>query len=63
MSKLDKLAKISESYTVYRYDNGFRFEANGRDSNDDWKSVNLIINDEADLLEVIKEANAMEKDD
>jgi hypothetical protein len=63
MSKLSKLAKISESYTIYRYDNGFRFEANGRDKNEDWKNVNLIIADEAELLEVIKEANAMERDD
>jgi hypothetical protein len=63
MSKLSKLTKINESYTIYRYDNGFRFEANGRDAENDWKSVNLIIADEAELLEVIKEANAMEKDD
>jgi len=61
--KLSKLAKINESYTIYRYDNGFRFEASGRDAENEWKNVNLIIADEEDLLEVIKEANSMEKDD
>ena len=63
MANLSKLKKINESYTIYNYDNGFRFEASGRDKADEYKNDNLIINDEATLLEVIKEANAMEKDD
>jgi len=63
MSKLSKLAKINESYTVYRYDNGFRFEAYGRDAEDDHKTVNLIIATEDELLEVIKEAHTLKKDD
>lgn len=63
MANLSKLKKINESYTIYNYDNGFRFEASGRDAADEYKNVNLIINDEATLLEVIKEANAMERDD
>lgn len=63
MSQLSKLTKISESYTIHRYDNGFRFEASGRDSNNDWKNVNLIVNEEVELLDIIQEANAMEKDD
>ena len=63
MSNLSKLNKISESYTIYRYDNGFRFEAYGRDNNDEHKNINLIVNDEETLLTIIKEANAMEKDD
>tara|TARA_R110001592_G_scaffold71797_3_gene219238 strand:+ start:36 stop:227 length:192 start_codon:yes stop_codon:yes gene_type:complete len=63
MANLSKLKKINESYTIYNYDNGFRFEASGRDDADEYKNVNLIINDEATLLEVIKEANAMERDD
>jgi len=61
--KLSKLTKINESYTIYRYDNGLRFEASGRDAENEWKNVNLILNSEEELLEVIQEANAMEKDD
>ena len=63
MANLSKLKKINESYTIYNYDNGFRFEASGRDDADEYKNVNLIINDEATLLEVIKEAKEMERDD
>lgn len=63
MSKLSKLKKISDSYTIYNYDNGFRFEASGRDNDDNYKNVNIIINNEQELLEVVQEAIAMEKDD
>ena len=61
--KLSKLTKINESYTIYRYDNGFRFEAGGRDAENEWKNVNIILNSEEELFEVIKEANVMAKDE
>ena len=61
--KLSKLKKINESYTIYRYDNGFRFEASGRDAENEWKNVNIILNSEEELFEVIKEANVMAKDE
>ena len=60
--KLSKLSKVSESYTVYRYDNGFMIEVSGRDEENDWKTVKLLCNTEAELLEVIKEANTMTLD-
>jgi hypothetical protein len=63
MANLTKLHKIQDSFTVYRCDNGYRFEAYGVNKKGDHKSVNLIINDEATLLDVIKEANAMERDE
>ena len=60
--KLSKLSKVSESYTVYRYDNGFMIEVSGRNEENDWKTVKLLCNTEAELLEVIKEANIMTLD-
>jgi hypothetical protein len=60
--KLSKLSKVSESFTVYRYDNGFMIEVSGRDEENDWKTVKLLCNTEAELLEVIKEANSMTLD-
>ena len=56
MAKLDKLAKVNESFTVNRYDNGFMVEVGGRDTSDDWKTCKVICNTEEDLFEVIKEA-------
>ena len=31
----DKLAKVSDSFTVQMYDNGFMFEISGRNSEED----------------------------
>ena len=37
----DKLTKVSESFTVNMYDNGYMIEVGGSDSKDDWKNVKL----------------------
>lgn len=61
--KLNKLAKVNESFTVYRYDNGFMVEVSGRDKENDYKTAKIMCNTEEDLFSVIKEALAMELDD
>jgi hypothetical protein len=60
--KLSKLSKVNESFTVNRYDNGFMIEVSGRDEENDWKTVKLLCSSEAELLEIIKEANSMTLD-
>jgi hypothetical protein len=62
MSKLNKLSKVSESITFYRYDNGFMIEVGGRDDENDWKTCKILCNTEEELLEIIKEANQKELD-
>jgi hypothetical protein len=62
MAKLSKLAKVSESFTVNRYDNGFMIEVSGRDKKEDWKTAKIMCNTEDELIAVIKEANSMELD-
>lgn len=59
-TKLDKLAKVNDSFTVNRYDNGFMAEVGGRDKKDDWKTVKVICNTEEELIELIKEYNTKE---
>jgi hypothetical protein len=61
-NKLSKLAKVNESFTVNRYDNGFMIEVGGRDSESDWKTAKVLCSTEEELFEVIKEALAMELD-
>lgn len=61
--KLCKLDKVNESFTVYRYDNGFMIEVSGRDTKDDYKTIKLLCSSEDELIELIKEVNSMEKDD
>ena len=59
-TKLDKLAKVNDSFTVNRYDNGFMAEVGGRDKKDDQKTVKVICNTEEELIELIKEYNTKE---
>ena len=52
----NKLAKVNESFTIYRYDNGFMIEVSGKDHNDDWKTSKLMCSTEEELIELVKEA-------
>jgi hypothetical protein len=63
MTKLKKLAKVSESFTINRYDNGFMIEVGGRDQENDWKTAKIMCATQDELIEVIKEALSMELDD
>jgi hypothetical protein len=58
--KLEKLAKVNDSFSVYRYDNGWMFEVNGRDSKEEWKGAKIICNTEEELLALVKEYNSLE---
>lgn len=62
MAKLDKLAKVSESITLNRYDNGWMVEIGGRDKKEEWKNTKTLCNTEDELLGVIKEWNSKELD-
>jgi len=57
------LAKVNESFTVYRYDNGWMIEIGGKDSNDDWKTQKIICNSENELIGMIKLYNMSERSD
>jgi hypothetical protein len=62
MAKLSKLVKVSESITVYRYDNGWMVEIGGRNKKEDWTTTKTLCNTEEELLQLIKEYNTMELD-
>ena len=62
MSKLSKLAKVNESITINRYDNGFMVEVGGRDDENDWKSAKVLCVTEADMMAVVQEWISMELD-
>ena len=59
----DKLAKVNESFTVYMYDNAYMIEVSGRDSENDYKSVKLMVPTLDQLQPLIKEVAEMERDD
>ena len=58
----DKLIKINESYTVYRYDNGFMVEAGGRNKKGDYVTAKILCNTLDEVLTLVKEAGEMELD-
>ena len=60
MSKLNKVAKVGDNFTVNRYDNGWMVEVGGRNKKDDWVTAKVMCSTEQELLEIIKEYNAME---
>jgi hypothetical protein len=62
MAKLSKLAKVNESLTINRYDNGFMVEVGGRDEDSNWKNAKILCNTEEEMIAVVKEWNTMELD-
>jgi hypothetical protein len=58
----DKLVKVSESFTVNMYDNGYMIEISGRTPGDDWGNAKILVNSIDELVELIKEASEMERD-
>jgi hypothetical protein len=59
----DKVVKVSESFTVNMYDNGYMFEVSGRDSDGDYKNVKILAPTVEQLVLLIKEAIEMERDE
>ena len=62
MAKLTKLAKVNESMTINRYDNGWIVEVGGRDDESDWKNCKILCNTEEEMLAVVQEWNTMDLD-
>jgi len=62
MSQLSKLAKVNESISINRYDNGWMVEIGGRDKKEDWKTTKTLCNSEAEVLDLIKEWNTLPLD-
>jgi hypothetical protein len=62
MAKLSKLAKVNESISINRYDNGWMVEVGGRNKKEEWATTKTLCNTEDELLALIKEYNTMEVD-
>ena len=59
----DKLTKVNESFTIYMYDNGYMIEVGGRDSDNDYKTVKIMVTNLEQLVALVQEATEMERDD
>ena len=59
----DKLTKVNESFTVSMYDNAFMIEVSGRDAENDYRSVKLMVPTLEQLQALIKETTEMDRDE
>ena len=59
----DKLTKVNESYTINMYDNGYMVEVGGRDSEDEWKTAKIICNTLDEVIDIVRQADAMPRND
>lgn len=62
MAKLSKLAKVNESFTINRYDNGWMVDVGGRNDEDEWANTKILCNTEEELIAIVKEYNTMKLD-
>jgi len=58
----DKIEKVNDNFTVHMYDNGFMLEISGRDDNSDWATAKILCKDMEELIDLIRDAAAMERD-
>ena len=58
----DKLSKVSDSFSVNMYDNGFMLEIGGRDEKDDWSNAKIMCSSIEELTTLIAEAASMERE-
>ena len=59
----DKLTKVNESFTINMYDNGYMIEVAGRDNDDEWKTSKIIVSSVDELIELVKEATQLPRND
>jgi ketol-acid reductoisomerase len=64
MAKIaDKLTKVNESYTINMYDNGYMVEVGGRDDDGEWKTAKIICSSLDEVIDIVREADAMPRND
>lgn len=62
MSNILRLKKVSDSFSVNRYDNGWMIEISGKNTDDDWTTVKIICQSEEEMFKLIATYNTVELD-
>ncbi len=62
MNVSDKLTKVSDSFTINMYDNGFMVEVSGRDPEGEWKTAKVLCQDLDQVIAIVTEVTEMERD-
>ena len=59
----DKLTTVNDSFTITMYDNGFLIDIGGKFEDDDWRTAKIMVSDVDRLIELVKEAVTMPRDE
>ena len=62
MNVSDKLEKVSDSFTVNMYDNGFMVDVSGRNHNGDYTSARILCQSLEQVVSLVSEITTMERD-
>jgi len=62
MNVSDKLTKVTDSFTINMYDNGFMIDVSGRDSDGEWASAKILCQDLEQVVSLVSEITKMERD-
>ena len=62
MNASDKLEKVSDSFTINMYDNGFMVEVSGRDHDNDWANAKILCQNLEEVIAIVTEVSQMERD-
>ena len=62
MNVSDKLSKVSDSFTINMYDNGFMVEVSGRDDDNDWATAKIMCQNLEQVVAVVTEVSKMDRD-
>lgn len=62
MNVSDKLEKVSDSFTVNMYDNGFMVDVSGRDYDGEWKSAKIMCQNLEEVVAIVSEITSMGRD-
>ena len=58
----DKLDKVSDNFSVNRYDNGYMIEIGGK-RKDDWQTAKILVGTVEELISLVREYDSMELND
>lgn len=59
----DKLTTVNDNFTITMYDNGFLIDIGGKFQDDDWRTAKIMVPSIEQLLELVREAATMPRDE
>jgi hypothetical protein len=62
MNVSDKLTKVTDSFTINMYDNGYMIEISGKDHDGEWKSAKILCQNLEEVIAIVTEITKMERD-